>query len=352
MTRDCKLAMIILPILLVAGCTMPDIFPGQDVIKIAPTTQEEGYRDVLVIKEISTIPKSPILAGQTVLLSFIIENRDKEKETTEVAVDLFDAPLLKDKDGKPCNTVKCTPIGNECTGSKKCSILPGEQKQITFELLAPDDKEIAGLETVIDISFRVTYRFYGSTLFKLVVVNLDEIKARQRADSPITLDMREVFGSGPVKIDAELKGAPYILSGLSGTIAFTVKSVGDTSKGGIKDSKIPQMIIENWPNGPGLSIRFPGELSGIKDVEGKKVPESLMLPSVFRCSVGKDVHCGNIEDAITLFKGESSPLLFQIRPAPAITTPFKSYDVQASLNYTYELRDSKKVTIQPLGKIR
>lgn len=337
-----RIFLFILPLVFAAGCTVPDIFPGQDVIRAAPTTQEEGFRDVLVIKEITTIPKSPVLAGRTVLLSFIIENRDKEKEAKDAIVDLFDAPLFKDKDGRElCNKAKCNPIGNECSESKKCAILPGEQKQITFELKAPDDQAVAGLQTDIDINFRVTYRFSGSTLLKLIVVNLDEIKARQRAGSSITLDILKSLGSGPIKIDAELKGAPYILSDHGGTLAFTVKSAGDTSKGGITDSKILKFGLASL----GLRIKFPEELVTSTD--------NLLPPSAFICGFSKErtIDCFNKDD-ITLFKGESPPLLFQINRTPTITVPFKSFDVKALLNYIYELRDSTKVTVLPLAKIR
>lgn len=340
---DIRLFLFVLPLILVAGCTgLPDIFPGQDVIKPALSTQEEGFRDVLVIKEIGTIPKSPVLAGQTFLLSFIIENRDKEKEATGVVVDLFDAPLFKDKDGTElCNKVKCVP--DDCTENKKCTVLPGEQKQITFELKAPDDKAIASLQTDLDINFRVTYKFSGSTLFKVVVVNLEEIKARQRAGSPLTLDILKSLGSGPVKIDAELKGAPYILSGLGGTLAFTVKNTGDTSKGSISESKIPEIL--QGPFSFGLQIKFPEEL--VKDVG------NLVSPSAFLC-VGPtegSIDCFNKAD-ITLFKGESVPLLFQIKNAPSLTAPFKSFDIKALLRYTYELRDSTKITVLPLAKVQ
>jgi len=347
---NARIFLFVLPLVLIAGCTsLPDIFPGQDIIKVSPETQEEGFRDVLVIKEIDTIPKSPVLAGQTFLLSFIIENRDKEKEAKNVIVDLFDAPLFKHKkDSTPfseklCNGARNTCVAEGCTSEQDCvisPILPGEQRQINFELVAPNDTAIASLQTDQDINFRVNYAFSGSTLFKVVVVNLEEIKARQRAGSPITLDILKSLGSGPIKIDAELKGAPYILSGFGGTLAFTVKSAGDTSKGSIQNSVVPAN---------GLIVEFPLDLFGAK--------ENLAPPSdEFTCSEGTLIKCTNTGKTLTLFKGETSPLLFRIIKSTEILKtqkiPFRSFDVKASITYTYELRDSTKVTILPVAKIR
>ncbi len=335
----------ILPIIAIAGCTLPSgIFPGQDVIKAVPSTQEEGPRDVLVIKDIGTIPKSPVLAGQNILLSFVIENLDAEKEAKDVVVELFDAPLFKNKAGVLCNSGKdvCVPTGNECTSSNKCTILPGEQKQITYDLFAPDDKAIANLEASLDLNFRVQYAFSGSTLLKLVVVNLEEIKARQRAESQITLDILKSVGSGPVKIDVELKGSNYMLSGMSGTLGFIVKTAGDTGKGSLLYSKIP----EKTSTTDGLRIVFPAELinNDIGNIE---------RPSKFLCQLvtGKEAECYNIKD-IELIKGESSILLFRVLNTAQIDVPFKSFDIKAFLAYTYELRNSAKITVIPLSKIR
>ena len=341
-----RVFLFLLPLVFISGCTLPDIFPGQDVINVNPETQEEGFRDVLVIKDINTIPKSPVLAGQTILLSFIIENRDAEKEVKEAFVDLFDAPLFKNMAGRRCNDAPNNCVPTVCTPGLPCKIspiLPGEQKQINFELKAPDDQATAGLPTDIDINFRVNYTFDGSTLFKLVVVNFEEIKARQRAGSPITLDILKSFGSGPVKMDVELKGGPYMLSGLGGTLAFTVKNTGDTSKGSISESKIP--VSPPGKFAFGLTIKFPEEL--VTNVN------NLVSPSAFLCigPIEESIDCFNIAN-ITLFKGESVPLLFQIKNAPSLTAPFKSFDIKAFLRYTYELRDSAKVTVVPLAKVQ
>lgn len=352
MIANNRALLFILPLVFLAGCTGVDgILPGQDVINVAASAQEEGFRDVLVIKDITTIPKSPILAEQPVFLSFIIENRDKEKEATEVIVDLFDAPLFKGKNG-PCNSERnnCLPEETACTGSG-CVILPGEQKQINFNLKAPNDKEIAGLQTDIDINFRVTYKFEGSTIFKVLVVNMDEIKARQRAGSSIALDARKVFGSGPVKIDAELKG-DYILSGLGGTLSFVVKNAGDTGKGSIKNSVVPQA-----DNKLGLNIEFPKDLFLNPTVYKAENPDgSLVVPdiSIFGCNDKVDpIICPNTGKELTMFKGESQLLLFRIaKSKPIENIPFRSFDIKAAIDYIYELRDSTKVTVLPLVKVQ
>ena len=365
-----------LPILLLvfaAGCVnLGGIFPGEDVINANPTSTEEGFRDVLIIKDISTIPKSPILPEQDILFSFVIENRDKDKKAENVIVDLLDAPLFKkktkDTSGKEifvlCNQGKCLP--DKCAGTvvsgtipanPACTILPGDQKQINFVLKAPSKNELANLKSDIDLSFSVRYNFAGSTLFKTVVVNLVEIKTRQRAGNAISLDIPEFFGSGPMKIDADLKGTSYILSPYSASITFTIKTVGDPSIGSLLNSKIPKSESSKDV----LKIIFPKELMNLHTqntaITDANIKAKLDAPTeYFTCKEdGLSIVClndavkpGNTYDEITLFKGESTPLFFRIKETPPIKEPFKSFDIRAELNYIYELRSSARITVVPI----
>lgn len=347
-----------LPILLLvfaAGCVnLPGLFPGQDVINANPTSTEEGFRDVLIIKDISTIPKSPILPDQDILFSFTIENRDKDKKAENVVVDLFDAPLFK-KGAVLCNEQKvCKP--DRCGSDSPCTILPGDQKQINFALKAPSKNELANLKSDIDLSFSVRYTFTGSTLFKTVIVNLEEIKARQRAGSAISLDIQEFFGSGPMKIDADLKGAPYILSPYSASITFTVKSLGDTSRGSLLNSRIPKSETGKEV----FNITFPKELLNLQPqstASPTDINAKLDVPAeYFTCRErGTSIDCLNTQnEEISLFKGESTQLLFRIKETPDLENypgkpPFKSFDIKAELNYVYEVRDSAKVVVTPIG---
>jgi len=64
----------------------------------------------------------------------------------------------------------------------------------------------------------------------------------------------------------------------------------------------------------------------------------------FSCNKSK---CVNV-DSIELFMRESPALIFKLK-APTISEPYKTFKILASASYTYELRGSIEVAVQPLG---
>lgn len=317
-----KFVLVFLSLILIiflSGCTYVEDWFGKDVIQVEEKTLEGGVKDVLVINDITILPSSPVLPDRDVILSFVVENRDTRKNAENVVVELFDAPLFKNKAGTLCNGKEkpCQP--DLCRNSAPCTILPGEQKLISFDLIAPSIDDIAMLETEVELRFRVNYDFHGSLLYNSFVISMDEIKSRQRAGESVNLEIRKIPGSGPIQIDVELMGAPYILSGYSGTFLFTIKKVGDPN-GILKDSKI---LPEK------LKMEFPSDFG---TAEAKK----------FKCNA----ICKNSED-IELYKGESPKLYFRISNVPTIDVPYKSFIIDAEVDYRYELRDSIKVKIKP-----
>jgi hypothetical protein len=326
------LALLLLVIIVItSGCTYLDEFFGQDVIQVEETTLEEGVRDVIVINDATTIPKSPILPGQGVVLSFIMENKDERESAENVVAELFDAPLFKGRNEALCNSGAkiCKPENDRCSIDSHCTVLPGEQKMISFDLVAPSEDEVVNLETELDLHFRVSYTFTSSLLYNSFVVSMDEIKARQRAGEAVNLDVMKTPSSGPVQIDVEMLGAPYILSGYSGTFLFTVKKV--STNGVIKDSKIDtgNMLIE-----------FPTDIGTVDG--GEK----------FLCVKIEDVdkyRCVN-KDEIELYSGESTTYRIQVTDVPNLEgtgIPYKSFSIKAYVGYVYEMRDSLKLKIKP-----
>lgn len=243
--------LMLIAVVFVAGCTSQLPTFGLDAISVNKEISIEGDRDVLAIRDKLTIPKSPVLTDQSVQFSFVLENKDTAKRAENVRIDLFDAPLMKSRsiDGPLCNfgrdasgnvaeSRSCFPNecksrdGNACVLS---DILPGEQRQVTFDLFSPSQGQIAGLKTDLKMNFKVTYNFEGSTSFTVPVVNLEEITARQRAGDKIKVDVTKSIGSGPIQVDPELFGSSYILGGQSGTFFFVIKNKG---KGNLPSSQV------------------------------------------------------------------------------------------------------------------
>ena len=307
-------------IIVISGCT-ESIIPGGNVIETQEPVTEEGVRDVLVIKDIETIPNPPLIPGSQLILSFVIENKDTEKSITDIVIDLFDAPTFYEETGATLcndNSKPCTPEDDQCA-STSCTLLPGEEKMINFVLRAPTKEDIANLETDIELNFRVSYHFETSLLYRTMLINMDEIETMQRQGESISLEIPKFLGSGPVQLDVELKGAPYIIAGYSGTLVFTVKKVG-SSDGILKGSEVPA---------DGIAINFP---SGVGTVEADKFSG---------CPT-----CTNSEP-ITLYRGVSPSLYFKINDIQEISVPYQSFDIDATMGYDYELRDSIKVKVKP-----
>ncbi|MFA4820015.1 MAG: hypothetical protein WC613_03610, partial [Candidatus Aenigmatarchaeota archaeon] len=250
-------------LVLISGCAGLGSIFGGDVINIQQTVVQNGVQDVVVVKDILTIPKSPLLPDQQLTLSFIVENKDKLKDVKNVRIDLFNAPTMRNSAGTLCNLYvasgytycdvnigTCLPqetrqgaqapapqrycIPDQC-GAEGCIILPGEEKPITFTLMTPSSNDIKNIKTDTKLNFKATYEFDGSLNYIVSAISTDEIVKRQRSGDKANLFTTKSYGSGPVQIDVELQGAPYILSGSSGPIStsqpetvmfFTIKNRG------------------------------------------------------------------------------------------------------------------------------
>jgi hypothetical protein len=361
--------LLVLLLIFASGCIDLPFNPfGKDVVDVKTSVINEGPSDIVIIKDAESIPHSPMLPEQRFLFSFIIENKDDLKTAEKVAVDLYDAPLIKDGSddndvrGTPCNVYDtskrhCVPRELSCTSekcedgectvnecveicsvSKTCEILPGEEQAVNFDLLTPTQKEIVNIMTKTTLNYRVNYRTAGSLLYVVPVINKDEIIQRQRAGEKTTLTITKSQGSGPIKIDVELYGAPYILAGETATFLFRLKNTGQGTLE--KDNAMqPRM----------LSIYFPKEMMGTSGI----TPPS----SKWDCREVTDenhivyVNCTNTQP-LPLYKDESrASIRFEIKKVRTITEPFKSFEIHAEVNYNYELRGSYVISVNPFQNV-
>lgn len=332
-------------IILISGCVEFQNAFGQGALTVTRKITDEGARDVLVIKEAGSIPKSPLLPDKPVIFSFIVENADKAQKIGNLYVDLFNAPLFKAQDKSPCNSAStarlCQP--QDCKESKKCSLLSGEERVINFDLLSPTESEIARIKTDTELSYRVLYSFTGRLLYSIPVVNQEEIKTKQRQGQAVALSEQVFRSSGPVQIDVQLFGTPYLLSGFSGTFIFNIRNVGN---GNIANSVIPKnKFFIDFPADildSGTALVAPGE------VEFKMVTNAFVPGSKFQCEPKPPVmRCSNSEP-IELFRGETkNTLRFTVSKVANIKEPFRTFVINSWVDYDYELRRSLPVTIRP-----
>ncbi len=297
----------LLAVLLIASlCISPSQFFSFSIEGIEHKERvEKAVNDVLALQGATTIPKPPILAGQSFELYINLANLDETRTIKNVEVEVFDPSVFK------------------LTGSSSQTVdlLPLDEKVVSFTLEAPGAEEIANVRITPKISYRVLYGFEALSSYEVVVVNKEEIKRLQQAGKSVSIVSNKILGSGPVKIYMELVGTDVMISGTTATLRVILKNEGS---GYLKDERI---------EAGKLKLVFPSGIT-LREWNGK----------MFSCSGST---CENAEP-IELFMRESPALIFKIG-APSISEPYKTFKITAKASYTYELRGSTDVTIQPLG---
>ena len=373
----------ILSVLTIAGCSaLPNVF-GSDVVTVQTKTVENGVRDVLTINDVQTIPRSPILPDQSVLLSFIVENRDS-MQAARAYVDLFNAPTMKNGDtndpnyGKYCNDYSggnriCNP--SDC-GLAGCDILAREQKPISFSLRTPSENEIKSIKTDVKLNFKVGYKFAGSLNMLLPAVNMDEIIKRQRAGEKTDLAITKSYGSGPIQIDAEIQGAQYILSNVNtgssistsnpeSVILFTVndRGSGDLVSSEIKSGAMtiifsPDLKVSPQTNNNQQDNSCSGGFAAndkfccyvsqggsyVTTGAGSAIPDSSTV-----CVNNR----GTVETSrIPLYLKQSrSSLRFAVTTREQLREPFRTYQITSGVDYDYEIRGAADVSVNPFQNV-
>ena len=269
--------------------------------------KKEEISDILTIENVETVPKPPIFSGDSFLFYFVIKNKDNIKTIKNVKVILFDPSVFK-----------VSSEADKCSESSPCSLMPLDQKIISFNLTAPKKEEIGNVEINPKVSFRVLYTLEGSTYYDVIGINLDELAKYQQAGKSLSLTRNKVITSGPIKIDAELINAEAVISGKTGKLRFVIKNTGTGS------------LLNNEIGKNDLKIDFAG-LEVSHDME-----------DVFSCSSSV---CTNKEE-IKLIGKESPPLLFTIK-MPSNIEIWKTFTINAKINYTYEARGSKEISVIP-----
>ncbi len=398
------LSAMLFVLIVVSGCIgIQDVF-GRDVISVQQNTVKNGVRDVITLKDINTIPKSPLLPDQQVIFSFISANNDNLKKA-HMAADLFNAPTMRDVTGaKPCNlytgtsgttgsvcqsclsqgysgacpsTSECTTTGpcpnndfqicqattgspeqsrycvpDQCAMPNGCDVLPGEEKQVNFFLRTPGEAEIANIKTDTKLDFKVVYDFDGTLTYLIPAISTDEIIKRQRSGDKTTLFTSRSYSSGPVQVDVQIQGAPYMLSDSSGRITDTVLlfSIKNVGSGNIVNSQI---------NSGDMTIVFPPEFVADEERHSDKFECTKTNEGTLCINVGKGgedrtrpKNDPNNIGIIPLYKDESrSSLYFTVHIAQPLQEPFRTFQISSYVTYRYELRNSVALTINPFQNV-
>ena len=213
----------------------------------------------------------------------------------------------------------------------------------------PRDSDIKNIRTQTKLDFKTTYDFQGALNYIVPAVNSDEIIKRQRAGEKTSLFTTKSFGSGPVIVDVELQGAPYILSASPGSFTTNYEAVmmfkiKNRGSGTLENSQI---------DSGALRIIFPPEFDVItadsKSSEKFTCPPHAEPDGSTRCINNARKNNQDL-GAIPLYRDESrSSLRFTVQLRQPMTEPFRSYPISATVSYKYELRNSVDLVINPFN---
>jgi len=236
MKENLMILTVLILVILASGCTSVS-----NVIMPSQTVKEIGYRDVLTINDVKTLPVPPVIPDEEISFSFVLENRDEQKSARNVNVNLFDPSIFT--------------VLEKSTNQQ--TILPLAQELINYKLRAPSTDKIANVITTPTLNFKVNYDFNASTAYDVLVVSEDEIKRLQQVGQTVTVPTTKSFASGPIEIDIELQGNSKTI--ISGYDAVFLVTIYDRGSGSLLNSSIPKGSLE---------IRFPyGLVDPEKDVD-------------------------------------------------------------------------------------
>jgi len=310
----------------IAGCVGQ--FPGlpgfgSDVIKPSLTTSIAGVADIVTVENVQTLPSSPFFTDQVMRLTMNVVSKETDvlRTISNVYVSLYDASVLKDKEGGEFCNAKVGGCAPE-PPLPPYILRASETKAITFMLKAPSASEIAGIITTAMLNWLVKYDYSSTTSYDILTVSESEITRLQQQGQTLSVPLQNIQSAGPIKVDVSL-GSAFTTPLQNAYITVKLRNIGSGFQTGNKIS------------------------AGKLTVDFSNVPldQIVSVPDNFaeKCD---NLICTNTKD-IEMFKKESVPLLFVIRTKLNEGTPHHTSTITASVNYTYELRGSTTVEIRP-----
>ncbi|MCD6477261.1 MAG: hypothetical protein J7K26_03865 [Candidatus Aenigmarchaeota archaeon] len=271
----------IVSIVFVSGC-----IEGFDLSRMGFETSgplSEQSADILVTKNIQTIPSSPILAGNEFSTIFELKNNDNIKTIENAQIKLFDwgacTPLIDE----------FVPSGWEKPGSYYIytydSLAPTQEERIEMVFKAPDNQRIGYLDADCNIKWETSYNFKAISQDDFTIISKTRLKELQRAgQSWQGTDQPQYVGIGPIKLYFDFKTPMPVQS--KGSIQFSVKAV-DKGSGtfatipkGLLQIRVPEDWLEYDENGNLLSgcTRFEQASGATGDVLLQKTGSFVIMP--------------------------------------------------------------------------
>jgi len=308
-----KIIICIFLVLLVAGCTgMPDIFGN---IFGTQKKTKELPPDVIVVQNIHTLPAPPINTGDQFSVSFEVANQEEQREVKDVAYKLLDSGLCKWRSGN-LNESTFTTEGNY--------FLPKQVEFVEWTFNTPNASEIAYLSTKCPIRFRVNYSFEAVSEIDVDVISEQKYSQLQQTGGFKTFVPTLSMGRGPIKVLMEFGASLPVKNNTVLPIYITVQDKGTGLYSTIPDEADKRLVIKIPNRTTGFIFQDCGER--------------------FTCDSNTN-ECWNNQN-ITMIERKSPTFRC------SFTTPDvpieKIYNIEASLNYTYDVTNEVDVEVKPI----
>ena len=294
-------------VLLVAGCTgMPDVFGN---IFGTQKKTKELPPDVIVVQNIHTLPAPPINTGDQFSVSFEVANQEEQREVKDVSYKLLDSGL--------CTWNLSSP--KEHTFTKEGNyFLPHQVEFVEWTFNTPSASDIAYLSTKCPIRFNVNYSFDAVSEIDVDVISEQKYNQLQQTGGFKTFVPTLSIGRGPIKVLMEF-GASLP----------------------IKNNTVLPLYVTVQDKGTGLYSTIPEKHLVVK------MPDDFILE---KPSCGERFECSGNE----CYNNQSIIMIERKSPTfrCSFTTPDvlieKVYNIEASLNYTYDVTNEVDVEVKPI----
>lgn len=299
-----KKLILLVSILVVSGCVgMPDIF---NLTGTQKTKVKEQPLDVITVQNINTLPKPPINAGDEFSISFDVTNLEEERDVKEVGYKLLDIGL--------CTWISGDPKAKSFTTTAS-PFVPKQDEFVEWTFKAPNAEDLAYINSKCPVRFKVSYSFDAISEIEVDVISVAKYNQLQQSGEFQTFVPTLNLGRGPLRIMMEFGASLPIKADTTLPIYITVEDKGTG-------------LYATIPN-HALNITVPSGF--VWDNCGER----------FECS---DNTCFNNDDIMMIER--KSPTFRCSFKTPSSVTIEKVYNIEASLNYTYDITNQVDVDIK------
>lgn len=290
-----RYAYVLLTVFLV-GCVQLSNFNtllgGQQQVESQP-------EDVLLIKDLLVIPKSPVTAGSEFTMTYQVNN-------------VLTSPGAKEIDGA---TAEIYDSGRCKAGEAKKSLgklFPGSTEIVGWKFTAPSNSELGGLEATCHIRFKISYRYDALSVIDATVVSKEKYEKSQRAGETLSAIPKIQQAAGPVKISVNYDGNPQpFIAGTNVPVSIIIRDLGNGLLNGVEKGKIKV----SFEDGTNIDCDYPTSKIGNKEV----VPLIKKVSPPIKCSF----KAPDTQDTRSVFLRVEIP------------------------DYDYELHDSARIDVKP-----